>query len=217
MSETISQQAEPVAAITPAQLVRGVSFAGRAPRMHILMVGQMLTAEASGSRDSSIKSNVGVWCLARYGVAGWRTTAGDIPMPPSPDRPGRLQCVQARGVSEVQSPLIDGVLLRKLAMSGTVTKCPPGMPGTAAVTGTRMVAGGPDQPEVTVTPAGPDPRRVTLAEAISLGIVHRRTTLGALKMARFRDKDFPADKGLRGTAKVYDPAELAAWDQARRS
>jgi hypothetical protein len=38
----------------------GVSFAGRALKMHILMVGQMLTAEATGSRDSSIKSNVGL-------------------------------------------------------------------------------------------------------------------------------------------------------------
>jgi hypothetical protein len=179
----------------------------------------MLTAEATGSRDSSIKANVGVWALARYGVAGWRTTAGDVPMPPSPDRPGRLQLVQAQKVSEVQSPLIDGVLLRKLTMSGTVTERPAGMPGTVTVSGRRMVAGGPDQPVVTVTPvppAGAGGRTVTLAEAISLGIVHRRTTLGALKMSRFRDKDFPAEKGMRGTAKVYDPAELAAWDQARR-
>lgn len=56
---------------------------------------------------------------------------------------------------------------------------------------------------------------VTLAEAAALGITN--ATLSALKMARFRDPDFPESAGLRGTAKEYDPAALAAWDQARRS
>lgn len=197
-----------------------VSFAGRALKMHLFLIAQMATAEVTGSRDSSVKSNVGVWAMARYGAPGWRTAVGDVPMPPSPDHPGRIQLAVARGVHEVQVPLLDTELARELALSGTVTPCPAGMPGAVSVSHRRVLVGASDQPVVTVTaplPAAAGGERVTLAEAIGMGVVHRKTTHAALKMARFRDPDFPADRGLRGTAKVYDPAELAAWDQSRRS
>jgi hypothetical protein len=200
-----------------------VAFAGRALKMHMFLIGQMLTADVTGAKDSSVKSNVGVWAMARYGAPGWRTAVGDVPMPPSPDHPGRIQLAVARGVSEVQVPLLDTELARELAMGGVVTPCPAGMPGAVTVSRQRVLAGAPDQSVQAVTvapetaPAAATGRPVTLAEAVGLGIVHRRTTHAALKMARFRDPDFPADKGLRGTAKVYDPADLAAWDQARRT
>ena len=59
---------------------------------------------------------------------------------------------------------------------------------------------------------------MTLTEAVRLGLVHPATTVGALRMARFRDKDsFPARAGVRGSEYEYDTAALVAWDLARRS
>jgi len=179
----------------------------------------MLTADVTGGRDSSLKQNVGVWAMARYGAAGWRTAVGDIPMPPSPDNPGRMQMVMARGVRETQAPLIDLDLAREYAVAGTVTPCPAGMPGAVTVSRVPALQGAPDQSGVTVTTppariaAG---RMVTLSEAVSIGVVHRDTTLAALRMARFR-RELPDAAGKRGTALEYDAAELAAWDLARRS
>lgn len=197
-----------------------VAFAGRALKMHLALIGQMLTADVTGGKDSSVKQNVGVWAMARYGANSWRTAVGDIPMPPSPEVPGRIQLVMARGVREVQTPLIDLEQARELAMSGVVTPCPAGMPGAVTVTGLPALDSGSDQPVVTVTdepPALAGPRMVELAEAVRLGVTHPDTTLAALRMARHRDPDFPASPGKRKLANLYDAAELAAWDAGRRA
>ena len=82
----------------------GVAFAGRAPRMNMLLIGQMLTSAATGSADSSVKANCGVMCLARYGLKSWRIMADDVPMPPSPTNIGRIQAVNGMRAREVQVP-----------------------------------------------------------------------------------------------------------------
>jgi hypothetical protein len=198
----------------------GVAFAGRALKMHMWLIGQMLTAEVTGTNDSSVKQNVGVWAMARYGVAGWRTAVGDVPMPPSPDVAGRIQLVMARSVAEVQTPLMDLALCRELVLAGQVTPCPAGMPGAVTVSRVPQLAGGPDlSPEVV---SGPFPAAaggavLGLREAAVSHALHPRTTHNALKMARFRDEEFPEAVGLQGTEKQYRLADLVAWDQARRS
>ena len=49
-------------------------------------------------------------------------------------------------------------------------------------------------------------------------MLHPATTVPALRMARFRDKEgFPRRAGLRGAEHEYDAAELIAYDLARRS
>jgi len=53
---------------------------------------------------------------------------------------------------------------------------------------------------------------VTLAEAVERGIVSG--TLGALRIARHRGQ-FPEPWGVRGTANLYSPDELAQWDAER--
>lgn len=55
---------------------------------------------------------------------------------------------------------------------------------------------------------------VSLAEAVRLGIISG--TLGAAKMARWRDAAFPPARARRGVGHLYDAAELAGWDQRRR-
>lgn len=202
--------------------MRALAFAGRALKMHMIFVGQMLTAEVTGGgKDSAVKQNIGVWAMNRYGPQGWRTAVGDLPMPPPPDVPGRIQLVQARRVTEIQTPLMDMALVRELAVSGVVSPCPAGMPGAVTVTGRPELDRAPDLSVVPVSvPAVTGPaavRPMTLKEIADARICHPKTTQAAMKMARFRDPDFPGHVGERGTAKLYEPAAVAAWDTARRS
>ncbi len=201
-----------------------VAFAGRQVHMHLIIIGQMLTAEATGSRDSSVKENCGIKMLSRYGPKGWRIMADDIPMPPSPEAMGRIQAITGRGVRETQTPEMAPVEARRMVLASDMAALPSGMPCqaprpvTASVPalvsgsdlGRETVTGGP-----AVSPGGPD--RVTIGEAVRLGLVHPATTVGALRMARFRDPDFPARAGARGSEYEYDTAALVAYDLARRA
>jgi hypothetical protein len=200
-----------------------VAFAGRAVRMHMILIGQMLTADVTGSKDSSVKENIGITAMARYGAPGWATAVGkNVPMPPSPSVLGRVQLVTASGVRETQTPVPDMLLYRRLAVSGTVTPLPAGMPGAArqvaAETGTPSVPpslpSGPDQGIETVSgPAGLPP--VSLSDAVRMGVVPME--LAAVRTARHRDGNFPEPAGKRGLAHVYDPLKLRDWYDRRRA
>lgn len=196
----------------------GVAFAGRAVKMHLFLIGQMLTAEVTGSKDSSVKENVGITAMARYGPPGWNTAVGkNVPMPPSPSVLGRVQLVTASGVRETQAPRPDLLLYRELAMSGTVTPCPAGMPGAVGVSKAAQLAhGGSDMPVVseTVPVLGDPASRVTLSEAVDQKIVRR--SLHAVRKASQRDPDFPEALGQRGLANEYDPVQLAEYEAGRR-
>ncbi len=194
------------------------AFAGRQVRKHLILVGQMLTAEVTGSRDSSVREQCGVKFLTRYGVKGWRVMAEDIPMPPPPSVLGRFQVVAAGKVREVQTPELDPELARELVLDGVVSPLPSTMP-RSLVTG---IPAGVDaaSPPADVTVSGPvpvtaGPRLVGLAEAAALLAPH--TTHGSLMMMRYRDRDgFPARRGKRGKEFLYDLDELADYDLARR-
>ena len=198
-----------------------VAFAGRAVRMHLLLIGQMLTAEVTGSRDSSVKENVGITAMARYGPAGWATAVGkNVPMPPPPSVMGRIQLVTASGVRETQVPLGDLLMYRELATSGTVTPCPAGMPGAVRAADVpdvpQLSAGGPDVGIVSETSpvlGPPDVQPVTLSEAVAQHVVSR--SLHAIRKASQRDDGFPARVGMSGLAALYDPRQLAEWDAGR--
>ena len=62
-----------------------VSFAGRAVRMHLIVIGQMLTAASLGGGD--VRENIGVRMMARYTANSWKMQT-DLPMPPPSDVPG---------------------------------------------------------------------------------------------------------------------------------
>jgi hypothetical protein len=199
-----------------------VAFAGRAAGMFGIFIGQMLTADATGSRDNAMKTNIAVWAMARYGGPSWNTSVGrDTPMPPSPDHVGRIQLVTASGVHETQTPKPDGELYRELALSGEVTPCPEGMPGAhqvPAVLGARQLsAGGSDQPFVLGAEpiAGQPGALVTLAEAAEQGISKR--TKENLQRASTREPEFPqsAFPKRQGVAAKYDAVVLAEYEAAR--
>ncbi|HEY6276037.1 MAG TPA: hypothetical protein VIX86_06865 [Streptosporangiaceae bacterium] len=196
-----------------------VAFAGRQVRMHLVLIGQMLTAAVTGRRDSSVKENCGIKMLARYGPKGWRMMAEDVPMPPSPEQLGRVQVVTGRRVRETQTPEHDPVEARRMVLGSDVAKLPPGMPRClmAHVTPPALAGGGFSPAAETVSAPAPGTGPVGLREAVASGRLLAGTTLGSLRMMRFRDRDgFPRPAGRRGSEDLYDLAALADYDEARR-
>jgi hypothetical protein len=180
-----------------------VAFAGRAVKMHLIVIGQMLTAASMGGGD--VRENMGVRVLARYTANSWKMQAGDLPMPPSPDNPGRVQVVTGGTVREAQVPLMDLGQCRELALAGAVTRCPDDMPGIApgpAVPAIEQPDNGSDQGFV----LGHDrpPGLMTLREAADGGLF---PSLAAARKAVQRRELEPA--GRDGAAHLYFISELA--------
>jgi hypothetical protein len=198
------------------------AFTGRQVLAHMLLVGQMLTAEVTGSRDSAVREQCGIKLLCRYGQPTWRALCGDIPMAPSPDHVGRWQVVTGRKVRQVQTPHLDPVAARRMVLESEMAQLPPGMPRSlmAHVTVPALVAANGVPPAAeTVSATVAAPRLVTLKEAVASGELHPLTTEGGLMMQRHRDRDFPVNHGKggkTGRAYLYELAELAAYDAERR-
>lgn len=194
------------------------AFAGRQVNKHLILVGQMLTAEATGSRDSSVKEQCGVKLMARYGPKGWRIMAEDIPMPPPPTALGRIQVVTGGQAREAQVPEFDPWEGRRLVLASDMTPLPHGMPcgPLPPVPALAMSsAGGPDQQLSydTAPSVGQGDLRVTIDEAVRRGDV--ACSKAALRKASQRP-GFPARRGWRGQAAEYYARELAEWDAGRR-
>jgi hypothetical protein len=193
------------------------SFAGRAVKIHLVLIGQMLTAEVTGSRDSSVKANVGVTAMARYQANGWRVAVGDVPMPAPPSVLGRVQLVTAGGVRETQTPKDDFLLYRQMVLNGRVTPCPAGMPGAVGVSDAPPLSRGRSDVLVVpeTVPAGgvPPGGLITLGEAVERGIWNG-SQYSILKQAQ--RPGFPARAGFRGAAGLYDPVAIAEYVAERR-
>ena len=200
-----------------------VAFAGRVILMNLVLIGQMLTAEVTGSRDSSVKEQCGVKMLSRYGPKGWRMMAEDIPMPPPPSTVGRIQVVSNGTARETQTPEIDGVHARELVLASDMALLPYDIPcrpvhapEPATIAAGRVPTGASDLGVQSISVA-PTHELVSLKEAIRRGHLHPSTTLSSLEMGRYRDPSFPARKDIRGREYLYDESDLAAYDEARRS
>jgi hypothetical protein len=203
------------------------AFAGRQVRMHLILIGQMLTAEVTGSKDSSVRSQCGIKLLTRYELALWKMMCGDVPMPPSPTQVGRFQAVTASGVKEVQTPELDPVMARELVLAGTIGELPSGIP-LSLVTGIPgLLDNLPSPADVTVTsPVAVTARprvMVTLKQAVERGHVGPGTTQASLKMAMWRDRQRPEGEQMSprpvardGNADLFIADEIAAFDASRR-
>jgi hypothetical protein len=183
-----------------------VSFAGRAVQMHLVVIGQMLTAATLGGGD--VRENIGVRMMARYSPNSWKMQT-DLPMPPPSDVPGRIQVIASGSVHEAQVPLMDFGQVRELAVSGTVTPCPADMPGKGLVAPVPLrqlpPPEAPDLPFVLgqQAPSRP-PGTITLREAAAEGLF---PSLAAARKAVQRRELEAA--GRDGTANLYYLAELA--------
>jgi hypothetical protein len=189
-----------------------VAFAGRAVKMHLIVIGQQLTAETLGG--GSVRENIGVRCLARYTANTWKMQAGDMPMPPSPSVPGRVQCIASGGVSETQVPLMDMEQVRELAVGGQVTAAPAGMPGITAAPHPGQVGAVPGLTPIDMGPDLPNVLGMTLAEAIAEGVL-RRSIESARKEAQRPGFPAPVEEPRRGVASRYRPRELQEWEMER--
>jgi hypothetical protein len=195
------------------------AFAGRQVRKHLVLVGQALTAEVTGSKDSSVRQQCGIKLLTRYEVALWKMMCGDTPMPPSPTQVGRFQAVTAGGVRLVQTPELDPVVARAEVLAGIIGELPAKIPHSL-VTGIPGFLDRVSSP-ADVTGSVPlaitaGPRLATLRQIVDDGHVRPATTVSALKMERFRHRSaFPESKGKDGQADLYDIDEVSAYDMAR--
>jgi hypothetical protein len=194
-----------------------VSFAGRAVKMHLVPIGQMLKADVLGGGD--VRENIGVRMLTRYTQNSWKMQAGDIPMPPPSRVPGRWQQLASGEVTEVQVPYVDMEQARELAVGGTVTPCPPGMPGRAGVATVR--------PRLALPPGASGQRIVqgqceeiaaglTIREAVAEGIFGQSNLDAARKKIQ---RAGLKDTGRRGDGSyTYARADLfaAARDGRRK-
>lgn len=152
-------------------------------------------------------------------------------MPPAGRAPGRVQVVDHR-VRECQIGSTTGAEAREIAVAGQVAVPLPGMPGTvqAAPIGASDTAETADTAsanpgaDLQLSPVSPDcftpavsPATVmSLREAVEAGILTGK--LSGVRMARHRHRvSFPQVVGYDGMTELYDPDELALWEQCRRN
>ena len=146
--------------------------------------------------------------------------AGDHPMPPKSQHPGRLQLVST-DVREVQCVKMTAVEARELALAGTVAQLPHNMPGARRVAGgTTALVSGPDQPVVFEkdAPLGRGGGGLVKLSQAAAGADDPvvSLSLAALRKASQRE-GFPPKRGQDGLAGLYDAVELALWEAERRS
>ena len=199
-----------------------VMFTGRQVRVNVLMIGQRLSAEATGGGDA--RENLAALIFARYRPSTWKMLVPDIPMPPPTRHVGRVEVVTS-SVRQTQVAFLTGAEARELALAGRVSPCPSGMPYAGrplpeTVTQDELPAR-PDLGNVTVSPDIPGTlppaetvtEPVTLSAAVDAGILPM--SLAAVRTARHREDAFPKPVARNGLAHLYDPVELDDWFRRR--
>lgn len=192
-----------------------VSFTGRQVLVHLVYIGQRLSAKTTGADG---RENIGVIAMARWKTGTWKMLAADFPMPPVSLTPGRIQVVSDT-VREAQGIFTTPREARELAVSGTVGMLPHDMWGAPATAATAPAESADTASDQAMTHVSPRPALmavsgVTLREAVAAGLLGRLSIAGA-RTARHRSEDFPKPVGRDGLAELYDPAALAAWAERR--
>jgi len=230
----IREKGDPATSPAIAAIEEGLAT-GRQARVNFLLIGQRLSAKATGSgSNADARENIGAIIMARYTKRTVEMLAPDRAIPAASSHVGRVQVVTATAVRETQVGFLTGREARAFATAGTVGLPRADMPfvtsaGPVSGAVTDPAADGVvnvsnpssgdvltavrGMPAAPVT-AGPGPVPVSLTEAVAAGLV--RGTKRALQMDRWRDPAFPAPVGYRGQAQLFDAAELAAYDTRKR-
>lgn len=207
---TIKEKGEPNT--SPAvQALGDILFMGRAVRVHVIGIAQMMTARTLGGPEA--RENFAVRCLARYSMNAARMLAPEVwPFPKSSRHAGRWQIVYAGEAHETQVMWITNDEARAWASSGTVARW--GVPGS------QVPQERPEQaqeagtvPGLHLVPDDDGTEPVGLSEAVDAAIVS--VSLDVLRSARKRDDEFPAAIGKRGAELLYDPDALTRWERNR--
>lgn len=223
----IKEKSDP--ATSPAvQALGDVLFMGRAGKVHVLAVAQMMTARTLGGPEA--RENFATRILARYTVNNWKMLCPEVwPAPKSSRHAGRAQVVIAGQARETQVAFTTPDEARQLSVSGQVAEFPAyGSPVVSTQTQTQQTGSpvdhGPESPtRPSEAEAGPrslhlvtesEPAPVGLSEAVTLGALSE-VTLEAARVARKRDPEFPQPVGKRGTELLYRPGDLTRWERNR--
>jgi hypothetical protein len=198
---------------------------GRQVRINIIMIGQRLSADATGGGDS--RENLAALVMARFKPATWSMLIPDLAMPPRTKHKLRGEVVTDE-VKTVQIALLTGTQRRQLAVSGRIAdarKWCPEMPFTGNWPPLETVkqdelGSRPDLGFETVSPGqnGQPPAIETVTEPMPLSALAGEIvpmSLAALRTARHRDEAFPKPVARHGLAHLYDPVELDDWFKAR--
>lgn len=202
------------------EALAAVSAAGRAARINLLPIAQRLSAAVMGGGDA--RTNVGIRILGRYDPQAWNMLAGEFPMPPVDDTPGRVQVVTSK-VTECQVALLSGAEAVRFATDGVLTPCPAGMPGVCGLPDPGVTGTSPELPPAEtppMSPGSPPPGVIPPASGIPLREACERGILpvgvATAKVWRRRYRDFPAPVAHDGMTQLFDPGELHQFAQSRR-
>jgi len=229
--------------------LRELLFTGRALGVHFLLIAQKLTVAALGGKDGAARENcAGLLMGGQSSPPSWDMLAKDVVRPAKQSVPGRHYVVDGGNVELVQVGFLNpkgraGPEARQLALAGSVTPVPDGIPQgiakpvtpalesgeTGHVTGTnpRPALESAHVP-VPVTPAADDlrDRPIGFTEACERGVITtwnpnglRQQKLREERKARVTGSQslFPAsvEEGARGE-KLYWAAELREFERMKR-
>jgi hypothetical protein len=202
--------------VSPAVEALGdILFMGRAVRVNVIAVAQMMTARTLGGPEA--RENFATRILARYTLNAWKMLVPEVwPMPRMSRHQGRVQVVIGGQARETQVLYSTPSEAREWSMSGAVSRFASVAAG-GALTGSQAATVQGTEP---VRLTGPDVHLVGevepvgLREAIDAGAL--AVTLDTARWARANDPEFPPARGKRGQELLYAPADLIAW-QANRA
>jgi len=214
------------------EALREMLFTGRALKIHFLLIAQKLTVASLGGKDSAARENcAGILMGGSASAPSWKMLADDVERPAKQSVQGRHFVVDHGNVTLCQVAYLNpagqaGPEARQLALAGTVTALPEGIPDGIAKPITPAVETG-HFDRVTVTSGRleletrPADVSVTdmsaqilmgITEACEKGILpcSRKTA----HMRRHRDPRFPEHaegvEGPRGEL-MYVAGELAEY------
>ena len=195
-----------------------ILFMGRAVRETVVAIAQLMTARTLGGPEA--RENFPVRILARYSRNAWNMLVPEIqPMPKSSRHPGRVQVCIAGVATETQVIFPSEDETRAWASSGVSMDAAGGtvLPSQSTIyqgnEGSSVVG---QRPALTLVPElapPPELAGVSLSQAVNDGVL--KVTLTVARKASNRDAEFPRPIGKDGSANLYDPADLMAWERNR--
>jgi hypothetical protein len=194
--------------VSPAvRAFRDILFMGRAAKVHMLAIAQMLTANTTGGPES--RENFGIRCLARYTRNNWQMLAPEAGMPRASRTLGRWQIVVGGVATECQVCYLSPAEARLLVHKARAGVHVPAV--TLDGRPTRIVhMDGTIDVDTSTQPAP----ILTLQDSITEGICPwpLATVQKRLQRARAsRPDQVPASVGKRQRADLYERADLIAW------
>jgi len=191
-----------------------ILFMGRAVRVNVIAVAQMMTARTLGGPEA--RENFATRILARYTLNAWKMLVPEVwPVPRASRHAGRVQVVIAGQARETQVIYSTPTEAREWSLSGIVSRFG-SLAAGRALTGPQEAAVQAREP---VRLTGPDVHLVGavepvgLRDAIGSGVI--TVTLDTARWARANDPEFPPARGKRGQELLYAPADLTAWQDNR--